>query len=665
MIYRIRLVTLLIAFTNAMVIAQDFTDEYGKVTEYEIQMKEYPSDKEAEALVIFDKAKSYFEQSKDHFDVVFERITRIKIFSERGINWAEVEIPFYQEKNIYEEVYDIEAISYNIDNENLSRTRLDLDNVYTQKKDDSWNLKKFAVPDVRKGSVIEYRYKIRSQYLFNFRDWEFQWRIPVIYSEYEVRMIPFYEYTFILQGTSNFDIYKSYEDKETSRYFGTSGAYRENIYNDMVYKFGMKNIPAFRDEEFISSVHDYIIKLDFQLSKVYSLDGTSQEILTTWEKLISELLKHQDFGRYIDKSKGYTNKLPDFEQIARMPEMERFNAVMDYVKSNYNWNKQKTKFATKSVRNFIEDKYGSSADINLFTVGLLNGVGIESHPVIISTRDHGKPKLNYPFSHFFNYVIVSANIGYRTILSDATEILSNNDRIPLRCLNDKGLIIKEDSIGWIDLECQFTSEEVNILHIKVEENELSIDLSMIATEYDALGFRKEYSDKQDIINELIAKNNYSVIDSTIIIGNQYDKTKPYELSYSLKTKTEVVNDKIFILPFLQESMSDNPLKQKERKYPVDLIYPRKVSYKSTICLNDKYIIDFIPEELKINNELFELNYSLSKNRNEVIVLFDYHFKRAVYQSSEYRKIKYYFNEVVRKGNEKIVLTRKNENSNYD
>lgn len=657
MLKRINFTLLIWALSLLIVNGQNFSKEFGKIAKDEIELTEYALDKDAEAVVLFDIAKSYFVETSNSFDVVFERTTRIKILSESGIRWAEVEIPFYQEGNIYEKVYDIEATSYNFENGRLNKSTFEASNTYDEKKNEYWNIKKFAIPNVKVGSVIEFRYKINSQYKFNFRDWEFQWKIPVVYSEYETKMIPFYEYTFILQGARKFDIYESYEDKGMPRHFGSPGAYGNNSYHDMVYKFGMENVPAFGDEEFISSINDYIIKLDFQLSKFHRLDGSSTEIITTWEDLIKELLKHRDFGKYISKSEKAASKLLDVDGLSQKSENEKFNMVLDYVKSNYSWNYHSDKYATKMPNQLVDDKLGNCADINLFTIGLLNSIGIESYPLILSTRKHGKIKIDYPFSHFFNYVIVLANVDGKMVLADATEILSMNDRIPPRCINDKGLIIRKDKVDWIGLDCMFTSSIKTYVQMDIMDNNITVDLLKMGTEYDALFLRNNYTDKIENVKQKILTNNYSINDSSIQIQNYSDKTKPYKLRYSFTAKPEVINDKIYISPFLQESITDNPLKQKERRYPIDMIYPKKRVYNSTLSIPVGYQVDYIPEDFQLKNDLFELNYSIKKDSNKLQVTFDYYFKKPIYQSDDYSKIKYYFNEIVKKGNEKIVLKK--------
>lgn len=655
---KIYFLTVLIISSVIELQAQNVLREFGKISKDEIDLKVYAPDKDAEAVVLFDVGKSYFIESSNSFDVVFERTTRIKILTEAGVKWSEVEIPFYQEGKIYEKVRDIEAFTYNYEDGKLNKIQFDVSNTYDEKKNDHWNIRKFAIPDVKAGSIIEYRYKIYSEYKFNFRDWEFQWRIPVMYSEYEARMIPFYEYTYVLQGASKLDVFTSYQDKGNSRQFGAPVAYGDNSYNDMVYKYGMKNVPAFKDEEYVTSIHDFIIMLNFQLSRIHTFSGAKIDVMTTWEELIKELLKHSDFGNYIKKSEKQAPDMLELAANSQKTDTEKFNIAADYIKSNFNWNNNPGILASQTPNKFIEEKHGNCADLNLFAIGLLNKIGIEAYPVILSTRDHGKIKIDYPFVDFFNYVIIYAKIDGKIVLSDMTEILSLNDRIPPRCINDKGLIVKKDNVEWVELACLFTSTITTNIQIGFRENELfCADLQIKATEYDALNFRNDYSDRSDVVKEKLAKN-HSIIDSTIAIQNQFDKTNPYVLKYRMTAKPEIVNDKIYISPFFNESIADNPLKQKDRQYPIDLTYPQKRIFITSLSLPEGYQVEFVPEEMKIDNELFELNYSTKIFDQEMQVSFDYFFKKPIYQSTEYAKIKDYFKKIVQKGNEKIVLSKR-------
>ncbi|WP_163715737.1 DUF3857 and transglutaminase domain-containing protein [Mangrovibacterium lignilyticum] len=647
---------LLIFSAGYAAFAQTYSREFGIVGKDDLEMNVYSEDKDAEAVVMFDFGKSYFQESDHRFNVIFERSTRVKVLNEAGVKWAEFEIPFYQYEGIYERIYDLEAYTYNLENGVLTRTALDLSNTYNEAINDYWTVKKFAMPNVKPGSIVEYRYKLESQYKFNLRDWEFQWKIPVIYSEYIARMIPFYTYTYLLQGASRFDIFDSYEDYKNKHNLPWASAFGTATYSDLVYKFGMENVPAFNDEEFITSVDDYIIKLDFQLSQVNLATGGQQKIMTTWEELVKELGKHTDFGKYIDKSEKVAAKILPVKELAQKNESVRMDAVIDYVKLNFGWNRHFDKYASKSPSKVVDEKLGNCADLNLLTVGFLRAVGIEAYPVITSTRNHGKIKTDYPFSSFFNYVLILVRVDGKIFLTDATDPLCLNSRIPVRCINDRGLVIDSEKIRWIGLENNVPSMTSNEYTLSAGDDfNLVAHLKQSSTEYDALQNRKAFGEDNDEIEKAFGLESFEFDPSSIKIENLTNKKKPFIVECKQLGKMEVINGKIYLNPFLGQTISDNPLKQKSRSYPIDMIFPKLKLYKTTFNLPEGYEPEYLPEEKNINNELFSLSYQVLRQENQLTINFSYGFKKPVYEAKDYSRLKMYFNEIVKKGKDKIVL----------
>lgn len=631
---------------------QQLSREYGVVGKDDIGYSGFPGDEDAEAVVLFDEGISYFLRRDYEFDVIFERTTRIKVLKESGVKWAEVEVPFYQENGIYERVYDISGTTWNFENGRLTKTEFEPKNVYESVINESWKTIRFAMPDVKPGSIIEYKYAISSQYKFNLRDWEFQWRIPVVYSKYEVDMIPFYEYTFLLQGAGRFDYQKSYVKKGSGRQYG------QISYQDMVHEYAMEDVPAFNDEGFITSINDYILKLDFQLSKVIRTNGTEIGIITTWEELNKELLKDSDFGKYIKKSEKMATKVIGEKLMEGKSKREKFDIIMDYVKQNYNWNGMNGKYASKSPKDLVDEKVGNCADLNLFALGLMNEYGIEAQPVILSTRNHGKVHKDYPYSSFFNYVLITANLDDRNVLADATEVMSLNDRIPVRCINDRGLIVKDGEPKWVNLGCDFPSSISNKITITADANhKMTAKVNRSATEYDALEWRQDPGDDKADICETFGDENFEIKEATVSIENLIVKNKPFVLNYEVDANSESIGDKIYVGPFLNLEIDNSPLKQKERTYPIDLIYPKQRSYESVVMIPDGYRIDFVPENNEISNDYFDLNYTVATQDDRLVVTFDYYFKQAVYNAKDYSKMKYFFNQIAKKGNEKIVFAR--------
>ncbi len=72
--------------------SQEQSFSFGKISQWEKDLKTYQKDTEAEAVVLFDIGKSSFLSTDNGLVIIFERKRRIKILKESGITYAEVDI---------------------------------------------------------------------------------------------------------------------------------------------------------------------------------------------------------------------------------------------------------------------------------------------------------------------------------------------------------------------------------------------------------------------------------------------------------------------------------------------------------------------------------------------------------------------------------------------
>jgi hypothetical protein len=626
---------------------------YGRVNIAEVTMKEYTGDKTCEAVVLYDVGKSYFRDTENGFELVFERRTKIKIFSKSGLRWAEIEIPYYTEGFTSENVSDIEAASYNLENDVIRQTFLDPKKVFDEKTSDHYRQKKFAIPNVKEGSVIEYKYSIASPYMFNLQDWQFQRTIPTVYSEYLVKITPFYEYIYIMTGQKYLTVKESYVDGGLPRNLGAIQ------YQDMVHRFVMKNLPAFSDESYITSINDYIYKADFQLSHVHHTNGVTVDIITTWPKMITEMMKHEKFGDYINKAEKACGSLAALPELTGKSQTEQLEILVNQVKSGFSWNGDFNEFATKSVKEFMKEKTGNSADINLYLTGLLRAAGFDAYPVIISTRGHGKIKSDYPFAHFFNDVIILVTADGKQILTDATQVLCPFNTIPPWCINEKGLVIKKDAEDWVMLSNNdpSTLNSSFIIRLAPENDTVRCIHKVSATNYDAFNFRKNYQDDSEKVEKYFHDKGYTGIDSIRIV-NFDDPRLNYSLKVDLRYPAEKTEDKIYLSPFMLEAPEENFLKQTVRQYPVDMTYLKSRMFNSVISIPDGYSIEYLPADSKIESKFLDAEFASKKiGENTLIITARYTYKKVVYEPEDYSNLRYTLNEIIKKLNEKVVLKK--------
>ncbi len=626
----------------------DFT--FGEVPKDDMEMVTYSRDKEAEALVLYDKGETSFVRNEisGQFNTIYKRTRRIKIFKTSAFDLSNVIISYFERRGEDpQRVFDISAFSHTMNGGETQTTALNPSDIIKEKEGDGLYTKKFVIPNVKEGSIIEYRYTIELPNSSAIPDWEFQTDLPVRYSEYQVGITPFYEFTYLLQGRNRFDMTDSKTGEFTKKFANVE-------YKDIVYRFGMTNLPAFKDDSFITSINDYIIKMDWQLAVIHYPRGGSTEYLSTWPKLSSELLKFEGLGKYVSSSQKAFKKLSSsILTKANMTPLEKAEAITAYVKSNYRWNGLYRKYSEASAKQFMSERVGSTAEINLFLAGLLRGAGLKAHPVLISTRGHGKIKTDYPFQSFFNSSVVIIYIDNQYFLTEGTEPMLPFGLLPPECVNEKGLIITKDSNSWVDLNKSQPSVIVESLDLTLDPENQSLlgQFSKTLNRYDAMIYKKDAS---RVHREL--KDNYELIGDVTQLskaGLSYDV-----YGYTATANLEVLGNNIYLQPFLDKPMNANPLKAQTRTYPIDFIYSRKRDFVSTINIPEGYGIESLPSPKQVDDDLLELRYISEQEGDVINIKASYTLKKAVYQPKEYRKLRQHFDLLIDTLNEHVVLKKK-------
>lgn len=650
------LITLFLIFLMQATLAQEYSYDFNKPTKVELTLKQYEKDKDAPALILYDIGKTSIIEEHDELIMNFNHRRKIKIFNQGGYEYAEIEIPYYVKGYRKESVVDIEAFTYNQTESGMEITYLEPSKIYEEVINDRWKVKKFAFPKVKDGSVIEYKYTLKSPHITEYQDWEFQHDIPVKYSKYEALMNPFYSFVWYLQGATKFDSLRDYDEPGLPRY------YAGIEYKHKVYEYIMRDIPAFYDESYITSRDDYIIKINFQLAEVNYPNGSTIKVLSTWPKLSKDLLTQSSLGSFKKAIERKSKSVIEDLNLASESDINKTERISEYVKSNFHWNGVQGYYTSQKANDFLETKSGNCSEINLLLAGLLNNAEIAAHPVLLSTRSHGKIHVDYPYLESFNYLAVLVELtNGKSLLIDATERNLPFHILPARCINDEGLLLKKDEVKWVSLASEYPSNIKYNLSLQFNDDldSLKLESSIVSTGYDAFFYRQKLHDNY-IAQKKYLSNKQIFLSSEAKSMKYKNKRMPFTLAFKGTTPVENVFDKIYISPFAKLAPPESPLKQPEHKYPVDLTYAKKREFTSYITVPDGYSIDYIPKNKEINDRLFNLVYSVSVNDNTINIHAKYEFKKAVYKAEEYKLLKYYYNEVVQRMNEKIVLKKDSE-----
>ncbi len=601
-----------------------------------LKLNSYSKDKDADAFYVYDKGESKFVEGVDGLELIFRRSFRIKVLNEDGIDYAEIFIPLYSNGFELEEVNQLNVTVYNQENGEITQLKSTKKDLLQEQLSSNWIAKKMKISGVKAGSVIDVGYRVNSPFLFNLADWTFQHEIPVAFSLYKTAMIPFYTYTYILKGTNQLDIANSY----------VSDGLPRNMYGiefkEMIFNFGLYDVKAFKDASFITCEEDYKITLDFQLTSYRPTSGGEVMVMSTWDKLITDLLKENRFGRYQKSVKKLAKSIIEENEIIDDKPRKTIENAVNFVKTNFVWDNKYGYFSNRSAKELKKLKTGNSTALNLLLVALLQEAGIESYPLLISTRDHGKIYSDYPFAHYFNYTVAISMVNGEEILSDATEPYANYDQLPSRCLNDKGLLVRRKTVDWVKINTPVTTSTSDYFEIDLSNDSMIVKYNYKSKGYEAIKDYRSFEADSSRYKERISSNLFDNLTSSNLIENS--KANTFSILQTGEKKIEKIENYVSINPFLKFFSSENPFTERERDYPIDFIYPRTVTYLSIIKLPENAKVITLPDDKTISNEAFDLSYNVVTTGQQISVSMNYSFKKSIYPKEYYLKFKEYFDE---------------------
>ncbi len=649
----------LLLFLHAYSQAQ-LSQEFEIITMADMQY-EPAFEPDAPAVVLFDIGDTRFETISNGYKAKFTTVYRIKILTEEGLEKANQEIYYYAENSdLFELVNNIHGNTYNVENDKIVKTELDLKEVYDQQQNKYYKKKIFTMPNVKVGSVIEIKYDHYPLRRGEMKSWNFQTDIPVVYSKYVARMIPFYTHVVLSQGITKFDEYTADYDKiGVARVYASNGMVEQSFY-DYIHTYVMKEVPSLKDESYTTGREHVVMKIYFQLAESIE-NGQKFTHLTTWPKLADDRIKSDYFGKYQKKCEKAAAKIIqeelDFSGL-NGSDYEKSKLIINYVKNNFLWtNVGGIGSDNLNPNKLIDSKSGTVGDINLFLTGMLNAAGIDAKPVISSTRYHGKVWIEYPIADFFNYVLVLVNTEKGSFLADGTDPNTPYNRLPIRCINGQGLIIDEEP-GWVDLYTDVESLEKTSIKITVDADSAKAQTIVIKnlTEYDSYAYKDKFKNDKAKIKDHFLDLGYKNIKS--VQSRFYDNPDvPYMIAFGAQYALEQIDGKILVKPFINFPIAKNPFTQKTRTYPVDFIYRQSKEYSCAVTIPDGYKASYIPKSYQVDNSLIEIIYNTSVSGNIIDVSGSIRYKKAIYNSEEYADLQRYFDIIVRQFNDAIVLEK--------
>ncbi|MCK9640803.1 MAG: DUF3857 domain-containing protein [Prolixibacteraceae bacterium] len=412
--------------------------KFEKPSDEELSMKIYPKDSTADAVILYDDGSSYVKYDLEKgFMLTFERFVRIKILRQNGVEWGNFHLSLYSHNLNKEDLNHMKGTTINLENGKIVKTELKKNAVFRERENKYRESVKFSMPAVKVGSIIDLQYCITTEMTWNLRNWKFQYKIPVKWSQYKVVYPEYFNYNQSSLGYHQLLYNKRSQSTENisytervdnhSNYGGfsvptTQAVARTITYTNQIFEYAATDIPAIREEPYLTSLNNYTaqIKVELNNTNFSRIGGSVHNYTSSWNEIAKQLDEDDSFGQQL-KSNGFLSD--DVEKLTKgvTGNETKLNIIYNFIQQSIKWDGFNSFYTDKSLKKVFNDKIGNSAGINLLLTAMLRKADIDASPVLLSTRENGILSIAHPTLSDCNYVIVRTNIDGKQIFLDATE----------------------------------------------------------------------------------------------------------------------------------------------------------------------------------------------------------------------------------------------------
>ena len=620
---------------------------FGKVEKADLEMKECDFDKNAEAMVLFDKGQLDYVLGNG---IDLERHIRIKVLNDKGKDRADIHLHFINWKND-EDIKDITAQVYNLDpSGNIVVTKLDKKQIFEKQINKREAEKVFTLPDVKPGTVIEYKYKHTNIGMMN---WYFQRSIPVKYSEFTFDYPNEVDISFLPK------CYMPYQQKT------------DNGGSRTVRFFSMSNVPALRDEPFILNEDDYMQKIETKTVAYQNSSGFRQSIIVNWLQVIRFLMEDEDFGVQIKKEIPRTADL-DAQLKNINDQYMRMKIIYEYVKKHMEWDGSPGIWALEGVKAAWKDKKGTAGEINLILINLLKDAGLNVKPILVSTHDNGLVNSFdagtqwSPGFYQFNKVLAWVTIGNKIYALDGTNKETPANLIPMDVVATEGLVIEKIETmewGWESLwNDKLEYRNTVLLQAGITaDGKLTGDANIASYDYARLSkIATARKGKKEFTEEYFSSNNPGITIDSISLENIDKDSLPLVQKVHFNEQLNASGNYQYFSVNLFTGLEENPFVADERISDVFFGILQNHSIIGNIMIPDGYEFDELPKNIKMIMPDTSIIASRASRVIDGMLQFriSLEFKKPFYSANEYEGFKEFYKKLFDLLNEQFVIKKK-------
>jgi uncharacterized protein DUF3857 len=417
-------------------------DEWQPIDPAELKMTSEPKAPGAPAIYLYRQVdRNDSGNATSEFNYI-----RIKILSEDGRKYGDVEIPFHKGS---ENVSGIHARTIHPDGTIVNFDGKVYEKTIVKAKGVKYLAKTFSMPDVTVGSIVEYQfhYDFNNRYFFNSR-WILSAELFTRLGKFSMK--PYQQPPWMVQWISPAGLPAGTEPAKEGQ--------------DSVIRLTAHDIPAFTVEDFMPPENELKFRVDF----IYRDSMPEQNADKYWANYSN---KEADYiEKFVNKKKAMEQAVAGIVSPSDSPE-EKLRKIytraqqvrnLSYEESKTSEEEKRAKLkAAGNVEDVWKNGYASGGSITWLFMALARAAGFEANPVMVSARSEYFFNPNRMNSAELNANVALVKLNGKDMYCDPGTLYAPFCMLPWQESGVAGRLLDKEGGRWITTEAA-TSKDTKI-----------------------------------------------------------------------------------------------------------------------------------------------------------------------------------------------------------
>jgi hypothetical protein len=640
-------------FSNAFCQSKDLLRD-DSLLKNELERTVYTIDSNAKAVILYEDGILNFNYGS--YSYTYEIIAKV-LSSEDIADLTEIIIP----KRENTDITSISAETYNLVNGEIKKNKLEKENILKDQIDKDLNIVKFSIPNVQKGAIIHYTYKLYKDAPIAIPEWTFQNLYPTLISKYKVIMPSAISFNRILRTRKQFKEVKRESDLETC----DACEYSKAFSTETVSAWSTSNIPAFQKEPFSSSEDNFRERVKVLITSYYSGNGSKVKMFNNWDDFSKKYLyNNNEYLGQVFKANAFLDDIVVEITKNSASDIEKAQAIFAYVRSHF----LMVEKDDQNIKSVFRNQKGNVYGINMLLVAMMKNAKLDCDPVVLSTKSNERLTALYPSPFGLDYLIGYFKDKDKGYFLDAT-----NPNLPFgtlmpECYNGYARIVNKEGEAIELSPDNIKDKTATIVSISPSENKttLQVKIDQKLGVFSSMEVRNEAKGYiEDAIKSMtgaLVGNAVTIIPAATSLKNFDNPEQPLAIhiegTMSLGTNLSLM----YFNPYLFKFYSKNPFTAVDRNLPIEMDYKEDCTYLLNLKLPEGFSFDDFPKSTNLRlgeggQMLFSNIFDYNEETQTMNVSSKFQTATTIFPASEYISVRTFYERMIEEQNKKIILKK--------